>query len=166
MQNAGCSEPLMPTLETLNDPAGPHIHEAVPHADETQCPYCGQPITRKEFKEIQVRIESEGRERVAKVEQALKDRFARERKQAEATGKVAVEQAKKEAVQLAERQIKTLKANQEAVIAARLKTQREASREEADGSRQFRASETFRREAEDGRTASANAASASEENRQ
>jgi len=127
MQNAGCSEPLMPTLETLNDPAGPHIHEAVPHADETQCPYCGQPITRKEFKEIQVRIESEGRERVAKVEQALKDRFARERKQAEATGKVAVEQAKKEAAKLAAQQIKTLKANQETVIAARLKAQREAS---------------------------------------
>ena len=156
----------MLTIETINDAAGPHVDEADLHADAAQCPYCGAPLSRKEFEEIRGRIEAEERARAAKVEQALKDRFARERQQAEVKAKVAVEQAKKEAVQLAERQIKTLKANQEAVIAARLKTQREASREEADGSRQFRASETFRREAEDGRTASANAASASEENRQ
>jgi hypothetical protein len=111
----------------IDGPAGSHIHEPGLHADEAQCPYCGQPISRKEFKEIQARIEAEGRERVAKVEQDLKDRFARERQQAEVKAKVAVEQAKKEAVKLAEQQIKTLKASQETVIAARLKTQREAS---------------------------------------
>jgi hypothetical protein len=61
------------------------------------------------------------------VEQALKDRFARERQQAEAKAKVAVEQAKRDAAKLAEQQIKTLKVSQEAVIAARLKAQREAS---------------------------------------
>jgi hypothetical protein len=116
----------MSTPATVIDgPAGSHLHEAGLHADTAQCPYCGQSISRKEFKEIQARIEAEGRERVAKVEQVLKDRFAREQQQAEAKAKVAVEQAKKEATKLAEQQIKTLKANQETVIAARLKTQRE-----------------------------------------
>jgi hypothetical protein len=118
----------MTTFKTANDSlAAPHTHNAGLHADEAQCPYCGQPISRKEFKEIQARIESEERARVAKVEQDLKDRFARERQQAEAKAKVAVEAAKKEAAKLAEQQIKTLRANQETVIAARLKAQREAS---------------------------------------
>jgi hypothetical protein len=85
------------TLETVNDLAGPHVHQAGLRADEAQCPYCGQPISRKEFKEIRGRIEAEERARIAKVEQALKDRFARERQQAEAKAKVAVEQAKRDA---------------------------------------------------------------------
>jgi hypothetical protein len=38
-------------------------------ADETQCPYCGQPISRKQYREIRAQIE-------AQVEQALKDRLA------------------------------------------------------------------------------------------
>jgi hypothetical protein len=118
----------MPALETANEPpAGPHIHEAGLRADTAQCPYCGQPISRKEFKEIEARIEAEGRERVAEVEQTLRDRFAREQRQAEAKAKVAVEQAKKEAAKLAEQQIKTVRANQETVIVGRLKAQREAS---------------------------------------
>jgi hypothetical protein len=118
----------MATPEAVNDsPVGPQVHDAGLHADEAQCPYCGQPISRKEFKEIQARIEAEGRERVAKVEQALKHRFVREQQQAEAKAKIAVEQARREATKIAEQQIKTLRANQETVIAARVKVQREAS---------------------------------------
>jgi hypothetical protein len=116
------------TLETVSHHPPRHgVNEGGLHADEAQCPYCGAPLSRKEFEEIRGRIEAEGRERVAKVEQALKDRFARERQQAEAKAKVAVEQAKREAAKLAEQQIKTLRANQEAAVATRLKTQREAS---------------------------------------
>jgi hypothetical protein len=101
------------TLGAVDEhPPGQTVHKAGLRADTAQCPYCGQPISRKEFKEIQARIEAEGRERVAKVETALQQRFARDMAQAEAK-KIA--------------EIKTLKANQEAVIAARVKTQREAS---------------------------------------
>jgi hypothetical protein len=44
----------------------------VPSAtSEATCPYCGQPISRKEFREIQVRIEIEERARIGKVEQIV-----------------------------------------------------------------------------------------------
>jgi hypothetical protein len=33
-------------------PPEQRVHEAGLHADTAQCPYCGQPISRKEFKEI------------------------------------------------------------------------------------------------------------------
>jgi hypothetical protein len=101
------------TLETVSHhPPRHRVNEGGLRAAEAQRPYCGQPISRKEFKQIQARIEADGRERLAKVETALQQRFARDMAQAEAK-------------RIAE--IKTLKANQEAVIAARLKTQREAS---------------------------------------
>jgi hypothetical protein len=117
----------MPTVETVNDSPVGHKHEAGLQTEEAQCPYCGGPVTRKQFREIRGRIETEERVRIDKVEQTLKDRFAREWQQAETKAKVAVEQAKREAAKLAEQQIKALRANQEAVVEARLKTQREAS---------------------------------------
>jgi len=66
-------------------------------ADETRCPYCGQPISRKQYREIRAQIEAQETARVAQVEQALKDRFAE--------------------------QIKLFKANQEATIKQRLQAQ-------------------------------------------
>src|SRR6266446_419150 len=74
----------MATLETVHDSAvAQDIHEADLHADASQCPYCGQPISRKQYREIRERIEGQERARIAKVEQTLKDRFAREKERAE-----------------------------------------------------------------------------------
>jgi len=68
-------------------------------ADETQCPYCGQPISRKQYREIRAHIEAQETARIAKVEQALKERFAE--------------------------QVKLLKASQDTSIKRRLETQRQ-----------------------------------------
>src|SRR5215472_2141117 len=68
-------------------------------ADETQCQYCGQPISRKQYREIRAQIEAQETARIAKVEQALKDRFAE--------------------------QVKLLKASQDTGIKRRLQVQRE-----------------------------------------
>src|SRR5438067_6717077 len=64
---------------------------------EPQCPYCGQPISRKAFKDIRSRIETEERARIAKIEQTLKTRFARERQEAAVATQQAIEKAKKDA---------------------------------------------------------------------
>jgi hypothetical protein len=69
------------------------------HADETQCPYCGQPISRKQYREIRAQIEAQETARIAKVEQTLKDRFAE--------------------------QVKLLKASQDTSIKRRLEAQRQ-----------------------------------------
>jgi hypothetical protein len=64
--------------------------------DETaQCPYCGRPLARQQFKEIQARIEAEERARITKVEQSLRDRFARDVAQAEAKKKAEIEKSPK-----------------------------------------------------------------------
>jgi uncharacterized protein with PIN domain len=52
-----------------------HSHELPVDPDEAVCPYCGQPISRKEFDDIRARIEAEERDRIAKVEQAVKRRI-------------------------------------------------------------------------------------------
>ena len=76
---------LQPTVERRSNK---HGHR--PNGLGTEvCPYCGQPISRKEFKEIRARIEAEERARFAEVEKTLKQRFARERQQ----GAVATQQA-------------------------------------------------------------------------
>jgi uncharacterized Zn finger protein (UPF0148 family) len=108
------------TIETITTRPAGHTHKPTGGVDETSCPYCGQPISRKEFREIQARIEGEERARIAKVEQALKDRFGREKAQAEAKMKAEIEKAKKDATKAAD-----------TVIAARLKAQRGGVREEA-----------------------------------
>ena len=53
-----------------NNAAAPHVHEAGPHADEATCPYCGQPISRKQYRQIVARIEAEARGRIAEAEEA------------------------------------------------------------------------------------------------
>jgi hypothetical protein len=98
-------------------------HTAIGSA-EAECPYCGQPISRKEFKEITAKIADEERARVATVEAELKARFARETAKAEAIKKIEVEAAKRNAAKAAEAQIKALRTNQETVIATRLAAQR------------------------------------------
>jgi hypothetical protein len=111
-------------------------------------PTCCQPVSEEQFEQIQVRIEGEERARAAKIERTLQARFAGEMAKAEATKKAEVEKARKDAaaqiekakrdaektakaalapkVAEAERQIKSLKAEQQAVIDQRLHEQREA----------------------------------------
>ena len=57
-------------------PNGHEIHDP-DSPGEAHCPYCGQPVSRKEFREIQTRIEMEERARIAKIEADLKARVAR-----------------------------------------------------------------------------------------
>src|ERR1700733_13498933 len=100
----------MTILEPVNvRPAG-HTHESSISADDAQCPYCGQSISRKEYREIQARIADEERARIADVEKALQERFAREREQAEVKKVAEIEKAKRDAAKAAEQQVKALKA--------------------------------------------------------
>jgi hypothetical protein len=94
--------------------------------DDVQCPYCGQPIGRREFKEIQARIEAEERARIAKIEQGLQETFAREREQVNVKTTAAIEKARRDTAKLAEQQVKGLKANLEARVNQRVAAQREA----------------------------------------
>jgi hypothetical protein len=117
----------MTPLDTVDSqPNRQHTHRSVGVA-EAQCPYCGQPITRKEYKEIQARIEGEERARIADVEKALKEQFAREKAAAQAKNVAEIEKAKRDAAKAAEQQVKTLKASQDAVIKARLDAERDAA---------------------------------------
>src|SRR5271155_1615849 len=95
--------------------------------DDVQCPYCGQPISRREFKEIQASVEAEERARIAKVEKDLQEKFARELEQVEAKTDAAIEKAKRDTAKLAEQQVKALKANLEVTVNQRVAAQREAS---------------------------------------
>src|SRR5215831_14908978 len=83
-------------------------------ADEVQCPYCGQPISRKQYREIRAQIEAQETARIAKVEQTLRDRFAE--------------------------QVKALKASEDTSIKRRLETQRQTL-EKAKRSRRRRANQ-------------------------
>lgn len=114
----------MPSPQRRSRPNG-HTHEVGPSPAEMQCPFCGQPVSRDEFREIKERIESEERTRIAKVEAALQARFAREKVAAEAAAKAAVDKARREAAKSAEAQIKTARANLDATIAQRMAAQRE-----------------------------------------
>ena len=117
----------MAILETVNDnPASP-AHKAGVLPEEARCPYCGQPISRKEYKEIQARIEAEERARIANVEKGLQEKFAREKAKAESQKAAEIEKAKRDAAKVAEQQIKTLKAGQDAVIKARLDAERDTA---------------------------------------
>src|SRR5204862_7900449 len=103
--------------DAVNNPlARRHTHKPNGSADEAMCPYCGQPISRKEFKEIRARIEAEERARIAKVEQSLKERFAREKALAEAGAKAAIGKAKRDAAKAAEAQIRLVRAKVDETI--------------------------------------------------
>jgi hypothetical protein len=65
--------------------------------NEPRCPYCGAPLTRKEFDEIRRLIEAEERARIGNVEQNLKERFALEQQQLATKAKTEVEKARREA---------------------------------------------------------------------
>jgi len=110
----------------IRHPNGHDVHPNAGSATAT-CPYCGQHVSKEEFREIQARIELEERARIAKIEADLKARVAREVAKAETQAKNAVEKAKRDAAQAAEQQIKALRASQEAAVQARLVAQRDAS---------------------------------------
>jgi multidrug efflux pump subunit AcrA (membrane-fusion protein) len=89
---------IMPALDSANARAARrHSHKPNGSAGEALCPYCGQPVSRKEFKEIRARIEAEERARFAEIEKTLRQRFARERQEAAVATQQAIEKAKKNA---------------------------------------------------------------------
>src|SRR5438270_530445 len=89
--------------DTVNGLARRHALKPNGSADEALCPYCGQPISRKEFKEIRARIETEERSRFAEIEKTFKQRFARERQATALAAQQAIEKAKKDAAVQAEK---------------------------------------------------------------
>lgn len=114
----------MTTLPARTRPNG-HAHEVDLTPGEVQCPYCGQSVSRKEFKEIQARMVAEEAARSAKREQQIKDGFAREMVKVEVAKKAEIEKARREATAVADKKSKLLRANQEATIAARLDAERQ-----------------------------------------
>jgi hypothetical protein len=88
-----------------------------------RCPLCDQPITPEQL----IQIQGKERAREAKIKEVLEARFTRERQQVEARTTALIAQAKRDATKTAEQQIRRLKAGQDAMIAARLKTQRDAA---------------------------------------
>jgi hypothetical protein len=117
----------MPTLKTIND-----THVSPPHKtgllpDEARCPYCDGPVSRKQYREIRARIEAEESARIADVEKGLQERFAREKAKAESQKAAEIEKAKRDVAKVAEQQIKTLKAGQDAAIKARLDAERDTA---------------------------------------
>jgi hypothetical protein len=91
-----------------------------------------------------MRIEEEERARIAKVEEALKDRFAREKTRSETQTKAAIDKAKRDVARTAEQQIRMIRANQDAVLKARVDAEREAAAKklaEALGAEKVRAFE-------------------------
>lgn len=114
----------MTSIDSVNSRRNGHDPHRGIGIGEAQCPYCGQPISRKEFKEIQGRIQAEERARTADAEKALQAKFAAEKAKTEAQAKAEIEKANKDATKAAEVKIKALKSSQDAVIAARLEAQR------------------------------------------
>src|SRR5580700_5374858 len=112
------------TIKTVSHRPNGHDTHRNTGITEAQYPYCGQSISRQEFRKIQARIEGEERARIAKVEQSLKERFVREKALAEAKATAVIEKAKKDAAKAAEAQIKAVRASQEEAITQRLAAQR------------------------------------------
>jgi hypothetical protein len=118
----------MTTKTTTSHPNGHDPHGRADGAGrEAECPYCGQAISRKEYREIQARIADEERARIGDVEKALHEKFAREREQAEAKKVSEIDKAKKDAARATEQTVKALKATLETTTAERVAAQREAS---------------------------------------
>ena len=93
----------MNTTETVNTHlTSQHAHVLGTGEATEQCPWCGQAITRREYKRIRERIEAEGRAQIAKAEKALTERFAREQARAETKKKTEIEAARREGVKAAE----------------------------------------------------------------
>jgi hypothetical protein len=105
----------MSTLETPTRRPNAHdTYRSTGDAD-AQCPYCGQPISRKEFKEIQARIESQEKERLAKLEKALAEKATAE-----------IHKAKLLAAEAAEREIAKVKKDALVAVAETRKQAKEA----------------------------------------
>ncbi len=105
----------MSTPDPIRFPTRRPAHKPNGSTGEAICPYCRQPISRKEFEEIRARIEAEERARIAKVEQALTTKFVREKSAVETQAQAAIAKAKKDAAKAAEKRIEELKANQGAI---------------------------------------------------
>src|SRR5207253_7689346 len=82
--------PMDFSLAALRSSA-PHIHVV-----GAQCPLCDQPIPNEKSKQVQARLEAREREISDAVAARLKEQFASERVQIEASARACVEQANRE----------------------------------------------------------------------
>lgn len=117
----------MPTPQRRNHRPNGHSDEVGLTPDSAQCPYCGGPVSRAEYRRIKQQISEEERARIAEVERTLTARFAREKAAAETQAKALVDKARRDAARSADQQVKALRASLEATIAERVAAQREAS---------------------------------------
>jgi hypothetical protein len=93
-------------------------HQHTTSVAEAQCPYCGQSISRREFREIQARMQAEQAEHFAQREQQMRDGFGRDIA-------AAIEKTRRETSKAAETKLKALRDGQETVIAAPVLVERE-----------------------------------------
>lgn len=104
----------------LNGDAFRHGHSVI-STGEAHCPYCGQPISRKEFKDIQARIEAEARAQVEEIEASLRRNFAQQQRQTEAKAESEIERIKRDLAKTTQEKIAAIRSAQEATTAAKLK---------------------------------------------
>jgi hypothetical protein len=110
------------TLEAKNShPSRRHPQKPNGSAGGAQCPYCGQSITRQEFEKIRARIETEERARIAKTEQALREKFDREQQQAAGKAKAEIEKARRDAAAQIEKNKRDAAAREAAIRQAATK---------------------------------------------
>jgi hypothetical protein len=106
----------MPTATTQERPSRRHVRKPDgPEPATERCPWCGSKISRIEYQRICNQIAEEERGRLAKAEQALRQRFGAEQQKAMATAKAEVEKAKRDAAAQIEK-AKREAAAREAVI--------------------------------------------------
>jgi Uncharacterized protein conserved in bacteria (DUF2130) len=115
------------TPHRRNGRANGHSHDLALTPAEATCPYCGGAISRQQYRDIRERIEQEERTRIAKVEQTLTAKFAREKSAVETKAKAEADKAKRDAARAAEQQVKALRGSLEKTINERVAAQRAAS---------------------------------------
>lgn len=105
-------------------------HQHTTSLAEVQCPYCGQSISRQEFREIQARMQEEQAEGFAQREQQMRDGFEREMQRAETRWTAAIEKVTRDAAATSEKRLEALRKTQDAVVAARVAKEREKAAKE------------------------------------
>ena len=81
-----CQEPLMTVAQPID-----HSSQARVHISEPHCPTCGQSIPSERADQVRARIETRERQLCELVSARLKEQFAHEREQLEASARATVE---------------------------------------------------------------------------
>jgi hypothetical protein len=106
---------------TPNGSVQPHGN-ALAHGGDCHCPTCDQPISFEKF----AQIEGKRRAHDTEIIRVAEAGFAREMAKVEAAKKADIDKARRDATKVANAKLTAMLANQNAVIAARLETQRQS----------------------------------------